>query len=239
MLGGDICAGDGRGVVSIYGGNFASESFALKHEGEGILSMANYGPNTNGCQFFITTARASHLDGRNVVFGKVLKGMGVVRLMEHSPVVNGDRPAVEIKISGCGEIPEGSDVGVKNFFKDGDLYPDWPFDLDVKPDNVSWWMSAVESARTFGDYYNKKQNYKMALRKYQKTLRYMDACLEKEDIDEKMKTRLLEIRSEMRSTIYAWKLTVQSMNEKLMPKSVLPESLSTPLTKKARTQQET
>ncbi|RWW26903.1 hypothetical protein GW17_00008690 [Ensete ventricosum] len=72
-------------------------------------------------------------DGKHVVFGKVLKGMGVVRSIEHTPVGDADCPTVDVVIADCGELPEGADDGVSNFFKDGDLYPDWPNDLDDKP----------------------------------------------------------------------------------------------------------
>ncbi|OCH90380.1 hypothetical protein OBBRIDRAFT_601766 [Obba rivulosa] len=102
--GGDFIKGDGTGSFSIYGDKFPDENFQVKHDGPGLLSMANSGPNTNGCQFFITTAKCDFLDGKHVVFGKVIDGMLTLRKIENVPTGANNRPKLTVKIVECGEM---------------------------------------------------------------------------------------------------------------------------------------
>jgi len=102
--GGDFIKGDGTGSFSIYGDKFPDENFIEKHSGPGLLSMANSGPNTNGCQFFITNANCDFLDGKHVVFGRVIDGMLTVRKIEAVPVGGNSRPKLVVKITECGEM---------------------------------------------------------------------------------------------------------------------------------------
>jgi cyclophilin family peptidyl-prolyl cis-trans isomerase len=104
--GGDFTRGDGRGGESVYGSKFRDENFDMKHDEPYLLSMANSGPHTNGSQFFITFKATPHLDGKHVVFGRVVKGQEVMRLLENCAVDKsaGDRPRKDVIISDCGQL---------------------------------------------------------------------------------------------------------------------------------------
>ncbi|TIA93116.1 hypothetical protein E3P99_00287 [Wallemia hederae] len=98
--GGDFINGDGTGSYSIYGGaKFQDENFTVKHDQPGLLSMANSGPNTNGCQFFITCKETPFLDGKHTVFGKVVEGMLTLRKMENVQTGANNRPRIAVRVT--------------------------------------------------------------------------------------------------------------------------------------------
>jgi cyclophilin family peptidyl-prolyl cis-trans isomerase len=85
LQGGDFTNFNGTGGESIYGNKFKDENFKAKHTKEGLLSMANAGPNTNGSQFFICYVPCPHLDGKHTVFGRVIHGYRICLEVEQIP----------------------------------------------------------------------------------------------------------------------------------------------------------
>ncbi|XP_013629329.1 PREDICTED: peptidyl-prolyl cis-trans isomerase CYP21-1-like isoform X2 [Brassica oleracea var. oleracea] len=106
VQGGDIIHGDGKGSDSIYGGTFPDENFKAKHSHAGVVAMGNTGPDSNGSQFFITTIKATWLEGEHVVFGKVIQGMDNVFAIEGGAGTYSGKPRKKVVIVDSGEIPK-------------------------------------------------------------------------------------------------------------------------------------
>ena len=178
VQGGDFTKGDGTGGESIYGDRFEDENLEGKHDAPFLLSMANAGPGTNGSQFFITTVPTPHLDGKHVVFGRVIRGKDVVRRIEKVPTGPASRPIDEVRIAACGQfaqdqLSDSFDYGIKPDAT-GDRYEAYPEDaaenVEENPDaslRIAQELKEI-AARLVG-----RGDWRAALEKYEKALRYL------------------------------------------------------------------
>jgi len=211
IQGGDFTAGNGTGGESIYGEKFEDEKFVRNHDQPFLLSMANAGPNTNGSQFFITTALTPHLDGKHVVFGKVLSGKNVVRQIEYTQTAPGDAPVKDVKIEDCGELAgdEAVSADVQEPDEFGDKHADFPQDWEGEGDIDAKSVLAIATAcKDYGTKAFKAGKLQVALDKYQKGLRYLneDPDLDKEPADTKKALDTLRFGLNNNSALMATKL---------------------------------
>lgn len=115
IQGGDVVNGDGTGSLSIYGESFPDENFMVKHVAPGYITMANRGPNTNGCQFYITLVAPSAMDGKHVAFGKVMEGLETLELIEYVETDWDNKPLHPVVIVKSGSLPvTGKPVFISN-----------------------------------------------------------------------------------------------------------------------------
>uniref|UniRef100_UPI00358E7BF9 peptidyl-prolyl cis-trans isomerase D n=1 Tax=Myxine glutinosa TaxID=7769 RepID=UPI00358E7BF9 len=209
IQGGDFSNHDGTGGESIYGAKFEDENFYYKHDRPGLLSMANAGPGTNGSQFFITAAPTAHLDDRHVVFGQVLRGMGVVQILENT-TTDGEKPVQACLIGDCGQFRNGEDWRVVPNDGTGDQYPDFPEDSDIDIRDVAAVVAVVELVKGVGNQLFKAQNWRAANNKYAKALRYVKASQEACSIDAGQVKRLDSTALPLHLNIAACKLQLKS-----------------------------
>uniref|UniRef100_A0A914XHW9 Peptidyl-prolyl cis-trans isomerase n=1 Tax=Plectus sambesii TaxID=2011161 RepID=A0A914XHW9_9BILA len=122
---GDVVYRDGRGGRSVYAPYFIDEGFPHSHRAAGYVANANVGPDSNASQFYITLTKARWLDNRNVVFGKVIKGLDVVeRLAKVQTDANGyPRVPVIITNSGTLSLAEPYDLTEAELDKGDDIRP--------------------------------------------------------------------------------------------------------------------
>ncbi len=175
IQGGDITAGDGTGGESIYGETFADENFKYKHSTNFLLSMANVGPNTNGSQFFITTGEAGHLDGKHVVFGRVIAGFDAVRRVEAIDCGKNNRPLAAVRVCSCGTLDKASANDEAKACVAPGRFPYSPHDLPATQSRaVSARIPIAERIRAVGNAAFREKDYGSAREHYAKALRYLE-----------------------------------------------------------------
>ena len=115
VQGGDVINNNGTSGYSAYGKYFPDENFNLKHNQEGLVSMANCGKDKNNSQFFILTKQGGccHLDNKYVVFGIIIKGYDIIKKMENIKTNANNIPVEECMISECGLVEEKEDYTIK------------------------------------------------------------------------------------------------------------------------------
>eukprot|EP01012_Entosiphon_sulcatum_P006187 TRINITY_DN12898_c0_g2_i1.p1 TRINITY_DN12898_c0_g2~~TRINITY_DN12898_c0_g2_i1.p1 ORF type:complete len:380 (-),score=57.41 TRINITY_DN12898_c0_g2_i1:93-1232(-) len=175
---GDFSEGNGRGGESVHGRQFADDpgGLKLKHDRAGVLSMANSGkPNTNGSQFLILLTAAPHLDGKHVVFGRVVRGMNTIRRLERVDTGPADKPVQKCEITACGQLlpEEFGDDKSPEVGEDGDRYLDYPEDQSAM-DTLIQAVQAAEEVRQLGNQQFQAGEIEGAVVKYSKALRYLD-----------------------------------------------------------------
>lgn len=146
---------------------------SIQHE-PGVVSMANFGEaNTNNSQFFITTVECSHLDGTNVVFGQVLKGLSVVNEMENFANDDG-LPTKTISIESCGELRLGEDWGFCDNDGTADVLPPFPADWIRFEDEfcIAEQLQVLNLIKESGNHFYRIGDFCRSARKYKKVTRY-------------------------------------------------------------------
>ncbi|CAH2353201.1 peptidyl-prolyl cis-trans isomerase D [[Candida] railenensis] len=208
--GGDFTHGSGIGGESIYGEKFEDENFKLTHDVPFLLSMANAGPGTNGSQFFITTVPTPHLNGKHVVFGKVIEGKSIVRQIERGEKGSDDKPVKEVVIADCGEL-DPSYVPVAATKADdgtGDVYEEIMADDDQIDVNKSESVfKAVTHLKEIGTKLLKEGDVTRAYAKYHKATNFLGEYFPEDLPEDDLKTLYqLQLSCNLNAALAALKL---------------------------------
>ncbi|XP_076176311.1 cyclophilin 40 isoform X2 [Ptiloglossa arizonensis] len=217
--GGDIINFDGTSGESIYGTQFEDENFKLSHTTGGLLSMVNEGyPNSNSSQFVITISASTHLDNTNVVFGKVLKGMGVILEVSQVTTIK-DVPLEKIHITNCGELTQVEDWGLEENDGTEDVFTPWPEDWDysmhIEGFDYKYIMEVIKKIKVSGNDYFSQKNYVDAGRKYKKALRYYKWMIKTADTVDPCSELIVNIRMALLLNLAAVKLKAKKHREVL------------------------
>ncbi|XP_034170813.1 cyclophilin 40 isoform X1 [Osmia lignaria lignaria] len=210
IQGGDIINFDGTSGESIYGAQFEDENFKLCHSSGGLLSMVNEGyPNSNSSQFIITISASTHLDGTNVVFGKVLKGMGVILEISQVETMK-DAPVRKVHIMDCGELKQGQDWGLNESDGTEDIFTPWPEDwdycADIKGLDYKYMIQVIMKIKDSGNHYFLQKHYVDAGRKYKKALRYYKWMMRAVDVPDPSDQLIVNVKVTLLLNLAAVKL---------------------------------
>ena len=218
IQGGDIINFDGTSGESVYGAQFEDENFKLSHLSGGLLSMVNEGyPNSNSSQFVITISASTHLDNTNVVFGRVLKGMGVILEASQVNTVT-DIPIEKIEIIDCGELKASQEWGLEENDGTEDVFTPWPEDWDPKSNkelDPKHMAEVIRKIKDSGNYYFSQENYADADKKYKKALRYYKWMAKKVDSPNFPNESLLNTKMTLLLNLAAVKLKKKEHREAL------------------------
>lgn len=219
IQGGDIVNFNGTSGESIYGPHFEDENFKRLHDSPGLLSMVNEDkPHTNSSQFIITVTNCPHLDNNNVVFGKVLKGMGVV--VEVSVVkAEKDIPIQKVYIADCGELKRDGNWGLEENDGSMDVFTPWPEDWDYSGQSEEldhdYVTDVIKKIKDSGNHYFKKKNYVDAGRKYKKALRYHKWMVKEVNIPSNLDESMTDLKMVILLNLAAVKLKKKQHQEAL------------------------
>lgn len=168
-----------------------------------LLCLANDGPNTNSYQFFITTATASHLQGKNSVFGIVKHGKSVVREIERVSTLDKNIPIkLELPIiKSIGPWKISDEVPIFNACYDtigGDIYEEYPDDDDtITKGSLDSALQAATIIKDSGGLLLKKGDYTNALFKYKKSLRYVMEYIPDIDQEPELFKKFVELKKKI------------------------------------------